>query len=86
MSKLTALQSAALAGKSIQLSGRGLPPSLTYLRLADVHAGKPLPTVSIQVLLQHLNAAGCFDAHRQCKTCLLDWCGGLRSAAALRLV
>ena len=53
MSKLTALQSAALAGKSIQLSGRGLPPSLTYLRLADVHAGKPLPTVSIQVLLQH---------------------------------
>ena len=45
VSKLTALQHAALMGKSIQLSGSGLPPSLTYLRLEEVRAGQPLPLV-----------------------------------------
>lgn len=45
-SKLTALHSATLLGKRIQLGGSGLPSSLTHLRLEGIQAERPLPTVS----------------------------------------
>lgn len=45
VSKLTALRSATLTGKSVQLSNAGLSASLTHLRLESVRNGQPLPTV-----------------------------------------